>query len=237
MKPAAFAIAGLLAFATTHQATAADIPARPAYKAPVMAPIVYNWTGFYVGAHAGYGWADKDWTFLNGNTTSHTADGFLGGIQVGYNYQVGTWVFGIEGDVSWANLSGRSTCPNAAYTCGTNVDWLGTLTGRIGYAANNWLLYVKGGWAWADEDYDATGPLLYTAGHTRSGWTVGAGVEYGFTPNWSAKLEYNYMDFGSKRANLTTAAGATDPADVDQNVSVIKLGVNYRFGGPVVARY
>ena len=236
-------------------AFAADLPARTYTKAApiIMAPI-YSWTGFYVGGHVGYGWGSEDWTRIdgsggeegNGQVRSFKPDGFLAGGQVGFNYQVNQWVFGIEGAMSWSDVKGGfvGTNNNGPASWNTDINWLGTLAGRVGYAFNTSLLYVKGGGAWADEGYNhpATGgqgqTFNYTGGTTRSGWLVGAGLEYGFTPNWSALIEYNYIDFGTNRTTLNERSGRFVTFDMSQTLQTIKVGVNYRFGGgPVVAKY
>lgn len=227
---------------------AADL-GRPVTKAPVTAPIaLYNWTGFYVGVHAGYGWADKDWTQTSPlvqlpNSASYDADGFLAGGQVGFNWQTGQWVFGAELQWSWSDLNGSGIHTGfPTFTMSTDINWIGTLTGRLGYAWSNWLLYVKGGFAWADEDHTTTdGFNIATVGSTRTGWTVGGGVEVGLDPNWSVKFEYNYIDLGSKTYTFAYVPPSTLPNetwDLDQRIHIVKFGINYRFGGgPVVARY
>ena len=155
-------------------------------------------------------------------TVSHKADGFLGGGQVGFNYQTGMFVFGVEGDVSWADIKGGSNIgPVIGAPLGANfntdVDWTATLTGRLGLAFDRWLVYGKGGVAWAHDKYNTnfyTFPGTVELSETRVGWTVGAGVEYAFAPQWTAKLEYNYMDFGN--AHRFVRAGHLDrhrPAD------------------------
>jgi outer membrane immunogenic protein len=211
---------------------AADLPAKvPVYKAPASVE-VYGWQGFYMGGHLGYGWSDKDWVFLNnGATTSHTANGFIGGIQLGYNWNIApNWVLGIEGEITWSDMNGSNACPNPAYSCKTEINWLATVAGRLGYSFDRALIYVKGGGAWADEDYSATGPTSYTASNTRAGWLIGVGAEYAFTPAWSAKIEYNYIDFGKKTADLVDGTGTRESTDVDQTISLVKAGFNYRFG-------
>ncbi|MBB5051088.1 outer membrane immunogenic protein [Afipia massiliensis] len=237
---------------STGVASAADIAAKPYVKAPPIVQ-VYNWTGFYVGAHVGGGWGNKDWEFYRTSVgplvpptfTSHNVNGALAGGQFGYNYQVGAWVFGIEGEGSWADLKGDSACPNPAANCSTKVEWMASIAGRLGYAWDNVLLYVKGGGAWAGERHDISFAALpagneTTGDVTRSGYTIGAGLEYGFTPNWTAKLEYMYSDFGNRSVDFTRiATGAfVESARVDQQIHTLKLGVNYRFGwgGPVVAK-
>lgn len=243
MKRFLLATVGLAALIAAQPAAAADIPRRMPVKGPVMAaPIIYNWTGFYIGAHLGYGWGDKDWrdpTFFGFNS-GHDVDGFLGGLQAGFNWQAGQWVFGIEGDMSWTDMHGSSLCgPALAFACTSDVNWLGTLTGRVGYTWDRTLLYVKGGVAWADDGYTLGGWGASSGDGTRTGWTLGVGLEYAFWNNWSAKVEYNYMDFGSDRASFFNGVVNVANPDIDQQVHAIKLGVNYRFGwgGPVAARY
>jgi outer membrane immunogenic protein len=257
----AVGIGALALAALSLPAAAADLGARPIGKAPVMAPVaLYNWSGFYIGGHIGGVWGDKDWIDVTGGVVTpdggHEVSGFLAGGQIGFNWQAGAWVFGIEGQASWTNADGSHTdgglvlnCfPGAVVgtTCGTEINWLGTVAGRVGYAFNNVLLYAKGGFAFADEEYflidTATGGALLnaTADDTRTGWMVGAGFEYGFTPNWSLKLEYNYMDFGADTFTLVDPIlGPFVDKDIDQHLHVVKAGINYRFnwGAPVVARY
>jgi outer membrane immunogenic protein len=232
---------GLVAFGATA-ASAADLRARPAYKAePVSYVPYYNWTGFYIGAHIGGAWADKSWSAPGvGALGGHTGDGFIGGGQIGYNWQTGPWVFGIEADFTWADLKGSNVdLAFPTFTNTTTVDFFGSIAGRVGYAWNNWMLYLKLGGAWANDDYrTSNGIVTQTGSDTRWGWMIGTGVEYGLTPNWSVKLEYNYMDFGTDRVILQPGAFNTD---IDQYIHVLKVGVNYRFGGfgkaPVPARY
>jgi outer membrane immunogenic protein len=232
-----FALLALAGTAMSGAASAADIQ-RPVYKAPpagvVAAP--YDWTGFYVGGHVGYGWANKSWQDGFGLFgISHEATGFLGGGQAGFNYQVGQFVFGVEGDMSWSGMSGSTNA--FASTFNTDVDWTATLTGRAGLAFDRWLVYGKGGVAWARDRFSTN---FYTfpgteVTDTRIGWTAGAGVEYAFAPQWSAKLEYNYMDFGTRSVSFAPGFAT----DIDQQIHAVKLGVNYKFGSPgaIIARY
>jgi outer membrane immunogenic protein len=217
-------------------ASAADLGQRPVYKAqPQMVVAAYNWSGFYIGGHLGYGWSKTDvHDHLTGLSGSADPSGFLGGGQIGFNWQTGAFVFGIEGDGSWTNADGSRTFSNGAVVT-MEHNWYATLTGRVGYAVDNWLWYVKGGGAWSDADYSVVGPIVGTgsSGKTRSGWTVGTGLEWALAPNWSAKIEYNYLDFG--REDIGAAR-----FDVDTQVHLVKLGLNYRFDwgkAPVVARY
>ena len=218
-------------------ALAADI-SRPVYKAPPAGalPVAYDWTGFYVGGHVGYGWADKSWSDpFSFGTVSHNADGFLGGGQAGFNYQVGQFVFGVEGDMSGSGIKGGANVLGANFN--TNVDWTATLTGRAGIAFDRWLVYGKGGVAWAHDRYSTnfyTFPATAELSDTRIGWTAGAGIEYAFAPQWSAKLEYNFMDFGTKSVSFAPGTAT----DIEQQIHALKLGVNYKFGGgPIMARY
>jgi outer membrane immunogenic protein len=217
-------------------AAAADMPVK-ARPAPVAA--AYNWTGIYLGAHVGYGWGRKEWTDPAGppfDAGTHTADGWLGGLQAGANYQIGAWVLGIEGQYSWAKLEGSHAIPfDPVDILETKVHWLATLTGRVGYAFDRTLIYAKGGAAWIKDAYGKVdlGVVEGIASATRTGWIVGGGVEYAFWNAWSVKVEYNYMDFGTGRADLLDpATGVIEPLDVRQTVHTVTLGVNYRFWGP-----
>jgi outer membrane immunogenic protein len=236
MKKFLLGAAALVAFAAP--ATAADIAARPYSKAPAYtAPqVVYNWTGFYVGGHLGGAFAGDN--SLLGNDAR-----FLGGVQGGFDYQfAGNWVVGAEAQYSWlANNNNGVLFPGGTLVT-TNNNQLGSVTGRLGYAWGPALLYAKGGYAWRDNAnltvVNAGAPVAFTtAGNHKDGYTVGAGLEYMFTPNWSAKAEYQYYNFGNTTFN-------TGPADVvgarfRNDEHTVKAGLNYRFGwgGPVVAKY
>lgn len=241
-------IAGLVTVlslaAGAQSALAADLPvkARPA------AVVAYSWTGIYGGVHVGYGWGDKDYfdPIAGASAGSHQADGWLGGVQLGANYQVGAWVFGIEGQFSWTDINGSHANPlDLADILGTRVPWLATAAGRLGYAADRTLFYVKGGGAWARDHYSTidAGALEAFAKHTRGGWMVGAGIEHAFAGPWSAKIEYNYLDLGTRTIDLLDpATGAVASTfDIRQQIHTVTVGLNYRFwgggGGPVTARY
>jgi outer membrane immunogenic protein len=240
-----------LAAVATAPAFAADLPVRMQTKAPAMIESVYNWSGFYIGAHVGYGWASKDWNqsfsslglALDNTTTPSKPQGFLGGGQIGMNWQTGQWVFGLEGDASWtdANDCGSPFRLATTFNGCSQINWYATATARLGVAMDRALLYVKGGAAFAGEEHNITNRNIVatnTPDDTRFGWTVGAGLEYGLTPNWSAKIEYNYMDFGKENYSFNYTPGTlVERWDVKQQVHVAKFGINYRFGGPVVARY
>jgi outer membrane immunogenic protein len=230
-------LAGLAGALLSSTAMAADI-ARPIYKAPPAGalPVTYDWTGFYVGGHVGYGWAKKDWQDSFGLFNLSTdPNGFLGGGQVGFNYQIGQFVLGAEGDFSWTGINGGRTVlgivPPPGGTFNANVNWTSTLTGRAGLAFDRWLVYGKGGVAWANDKFSTnvyTFPGTVDFTDTRVGWTAGAGVEYAFAPSWSAKLEYNFMDFGDKAVSFAPGRST----DIDQQIHAVKLGVNYKFGFP-----
>jgi len=208
-------------------ANAADLPVKaPIYTAPLM----YKWTGFYIGINGGGGWGHTDWTYVGGGNADHSTDGGLIGGTIGYNYQIRNWVLGLEGDWDWANIKGSTACPNPAFSCESKINSIGTLRGRVGMAfgsTGNFLLYGTGGWAWGRTEIQTVSAALGTNGtsHTANGWTAGAGVEWGFLPNWSAKLEYLHVGFGSH--TYTVDSGLQ--VDAKQRVDIIRGGVNYRF--------
>ena len=231
LKFAALLLASI-SLGAVQSAVAADLPARgPVYKAPA-APLAFSWTGCYLGGNVGGLWLNNDWTdSADVGVGSHTASGVTAGGQVGCNYQTGPWVFGVEGMFNWADANGDAS--SAVGVFHTDTNWLANVTGRVGYAFDRNLLYVKGGGAWIDQSNSATvgGVPFDTGDHTRSGWTVGGGWEYAFAPNWSAKIEYNYMDFGTQSPTFSSATGATTSFNIDQTAHLALFGVNYRFGG------
>lgn len=232
-----FALSSALAAVFTSSSFAADLPRRPApvYKAPA-AVAFYNWTGFYVGAHAGYGWSDFSSTDLVfGDPGGAKARGWLGGVQLGYNYQIGSIVLGVEGEYSWADVKFTQSDPlgiGAAGSATLKNDFFATAAGRLGYAFDRFLVYGKVGGAWTRDKFDLTDGIGGTATgrFNRSGWVGGGGLEYAFLGNWSAKLEYNYMWFGTITEQLTTGGGlVATPANVKLETQIIKAGVNYKF--------
>ena len=220
--------AGLLAIAMASPSLAADIP-RPVYKAPaypgyVAAP--FNWTGFYVGINGGYGWGKSDWSSTATSGSSKPKGGLVGG-TIGYNLQTGVWVWGLEGDfdASWmkgSDSSGSGVCTGVG--CETKNSWFATARGRIGYAAGHFMPYVTGGAAFADVKMTPAGGSSTT--ETRVGWTLGGGLEYGFTGGWSTKLEYLYTDLGNSSCG---AANCGVDTEVSFKSSIVRAGVNYRF--------
>ena len=189
--------------------------------------------------HAGGGWGGKSFTDTgslgyplvgSGTTLSFGIDGYLVGGQIGCNQEIApSWIVGIEGTFSAGDIfgSGQSparTSPNGAFTAKTN--WIASITGRVGHSWKNWLAYAKGGAAWADDRYTATyyGPL--DGSEMRSGWTLGAGLEWAFAENWSARLEYDYFDFGTSTAKLIQGANYGQ-VKVTQTIHAVLVGFNY----------
>ena len=249
MKKFLLATAALIALAAP--AAAADLAARPYYtKAPPMVAPIYDWTGFYVGANGGWGSSHNCWDqvpagIFIGSDGCHDATGGVAGGQIGYRWQSGTWVFGLEAQGDWADLSGSngSQVFPGIFTNQTKVDAFGLFTGQIGYAVNNTLLYLKGGAAVTDNRYrtfvTGTNTIAGSASDTRWGGAVGAGVEFGFAPNWSAAVEYDHLFMQDQTYNLITPATGTLFSTIRdrQDVDLVTVRVNYKWGGPTVARY
>jgi outer membrane immunogenic protein len=200
-------------------ALAADLPA---YKAPAYtAPVSYaNWSGFYVGLNAGYGFGKSDWDVP---AVSTDPKGALFGGTFGYNFQTGTWVWGAEGDIDFSTMKGSVAC--GAGTCETKNSWLGTARARLGYGGwTNWLPYVTGGLGVGN--VKASNSLASDASKTMLGWTAGAGLEYAMFSSWSVKLEYLYVDLGKFDCGISCGA-VTD--DVSFKANIVRAGLNYRF--------
>jgi outer membrane immunogenic protein len=262
MKSRVFAVAVALLGMVSGGASAADMP--PAYKAAPAAQFApYDWTGFYVGLHAGGAWNDNTTTvnFLPDPVTflalpfafTPNGEGWLGGAQIGANWQSGVWVLGVEADISYVDLDSAGTVapiltpggvplPGTVHTSNSEMSWFGTVRLRGGIAWDRFLLYVTGGLAVANIDHATAtaGPgIIYaaTASDTATGWTLGGGFEWAFAPNWSVKLEYLYYDLGN-----TTLVANPVPANPPFQVAttfedqghIARIGVNYRFG-PIAA--
>jgi outer membrane autotransporter protein len=208
---------------------------------PVQA--AYNWNGFYIGAYLGADWGDTKWNFAEGSSIEPHLAGLLGSGEIGYNYQAGKWVFGVEGDFGRANSRGAQPCPSGFfYNCEINIDWLSTATARIGYSYWDRLLpYVKAGAMIAQDRAQSvcdTGSRLTIAAvslhgcpsagdsKTSVGWTGGLGTEFGLTPNVSVKSEFTYFNLGSDRYNIPGGS-----VDIERNGFISTVGLHYRFGG------
>jgi outer membrane immunogenic protein len=241
MKKLLLGTVALVALGATVPALAADLAARPYYnKAPAYVAPIYNWTGFYIGGHVG-GAFSSDNNF-NGLGTGNNSNGrFLGGLQGGADYQFApNWVLGVEGQYSWLSGNVGAVFPGG-FAYNNNQRGLGSATGRFGYTWGPGLLYVKGGYAFSDNNESVTlggVPVAFAiSGDHRNGYTVGAGLEYMFAPSWSAKIEYQYYNFGN--ANFITPVGLVPFGSFTTDDHTVKAGLNYRFnwGGPVVAKY
>jgi outer membrane immunogenic protein len=245
-------LGGALSLGIATSASAADLAARPYTKAPPIVAPIYNWSGVYIGINGGGGWSHKCWDFA-GNDRSrlavnvaegcHDATGGTVGGQVGYRWQAASWVFGLEAQGNWADFKGSNVSLNfAAITNRSKIDSFGFFTGQVGYAWNNALLYVKGGAAVLHDKYDffptATGIVNGTASETRWGGVVGVGLEYGFAPNWSVAVEYDHAFMGDRDITFAQIVPVGTPVDrIRQDLDVVTARINYRFGGPVVAKY
>jgi outer membrane immunogenic protein len=256
MKKLLLVTAGVIALGAAAPAAAADLPARTYSKAPAMvAAPYYDWSGFYLGINGGGGTSHKCWdlttpvtvvgagTIPPGPEGCHNATGGTVGGQVGYRWQSAAWVFGLEAQGNWASFRGD----NISLAIPTDRDQsrinaFGLFTGQVGYAWNNALLYVKGGAAVTSDKYRIfdipSGLLTDTSSETRWGGVVGVGLEYGFTPNWSFAVEYDHLFMGSHDVSFTAVGGGFSGTDhIRQDVDLFTARINYKFGGPVVARY
>ena len=259
MKKFLLATVGLIALGISAPASAADMAVKAA-PPPYVAPI-YNWTGFYIGGNGGWGQSNSCLNFDGfgifgfADGCASRSGGLVGG-QIGYRWQASQWVFGVEAQGDWADLSHTRFSPFfdqfspfavGAISTRTKTDGIGLFTGQIGYAWNQALFYVKGGAAVTSNRFSVlgtfTGIELASASATRWGGTVGVGFEYGFTPNWSFGVEYNHLFMGDANnsftnVNLGTAAVLNNR--ITQDVDMVTARINYRFGGygaPIAARY
>jgi outer membrane immunogenic protein len=257
MKKFLLGTVGLIALGIAP-ASAADVASRPyAAPAPYIQP-VYDWSGFYIGGNAGGGWSHNCWDVTNFVTPRnslregcHDATGAVAGGQIGYRWQNAGWVFGLEAQGDWADLTSSNVSffiPN--WTNNTKVEALGLFTGQVGYAWNNFLWYVKGGAAVTDSQFQGTvttsGRLFDTVDNTRWGGVIGTGVEVGFAPNWSVALEYDHLFMGNQSVTTTSQgvlggipAGSVFRTDsIHQDIDMVTARINYHFNwGGGVARY
>jgi outer membrane immunogenic protein len=238
------AISALLA----APALAADLPARmPVKAAPAPVVAVFSWTGCYIGAQAG--WVrTRDRQDMTNNvgsfrliTEPHDSSWVAGG-HVGCNLQTGQWVFGIEGDIEAKGID-HSYVPGPPFSATTVFTYeskvQGSVRGRLGYAVDRVLFYATGGAAVARFKHTYFTPAAFFDSNTdtRWGWTVGGGLEYAFTGNWSGRVEYRYSNYGTERVNLPNFLAPPGWSDVRIDEHAVRAGISYRFGGPVVARY
>jgi outer membrane immunogenic protein len=251
MRKTLLAAAGLASLAIAP-ALAADLPARTYTKAPVVVAPIYDWSGFYIGLNGGGASSRECYTITSvagaavvpNSEGCHNATGGLVGGQLGYRWQASNWVFGLEAQGDWASLKGSNSSLTAIipYTNQTRIDALGLFTGQVGYAWNNVLWYVKGGAAVSDNKYSsfftASGVVFNQTTETRWGGVVGTGLEIGFAPNWSVAFEYDHLFMGNPNVTFPVSAIAVTRSDnFRQDVDMGTVRINYRFGGPVVARY
>jgi len=269
------AVAAVTTVAAITAASAADLAARPYTKAPAMVEPIYDWTGFYIGGNVGYSWGrSRDTsTLTNGAGTvlfssidRANMDGVIGGGQIGYNWQVQNWVWGLEADIQGSGQKGSRAflCPTGVcsppfgviavfpgaavpVSLDQKLEWFGTVRGRVGFLATpRVLFYATGGLAYGEVRTAETigaAAFGFSRSDTRVGYTVGAGVEGAIGGNWTAKLEYLWVDLGTTSNSFVTTLPALGGGVISSNYSsritdnVVRVGVNYRWGGPVIARY
>jgi outer membrane immunogenic protein len=278
MKRMLMGIAAAASLVATS-ALAADLPARTYTKAPVYVEPVYNWTGFYIGGNIGYSWGrssdtsaltNTPGTILFASTDKTNLNGVVGGGQIGYNWQMQSWLWGFEADIQGTGEKGTRNflCTTGVCTPATSVpgilpiiipgpavpvaltqkiDWFGTVRGRAGVLVTpRVLLYATGGLAYGEVNTSETVGVVPTAFSTNStnvGWTVGAGIEGAIGGNWTARLEYLYVDLGKVTGSFLTTIPATPAGVIASNYSshftdnVLRVGINYRFDSSIVARY
>jgi outer membrane immunogenic protein len=224
---------------------AADLsPAAPVYKAPPVAPVpYYNWNGFYIGANIGGGFGDVNFsnvvttTGVSTGSNSASVAGVVGGGQIGYNYVLSpSFLAGVEADVDGANINGSATDTAGTVEHKFDTEVFGTVRGRLGLIWTNWLFYGTGGFAWGNEQVTrnqlggfaglATAGTSETVNNTGTGWTAGGGIEWGITPNWTARVEYLYVDLGTSSYSFPISNRTTS---FDDAFNVVRFGVNYKF--------
>jgi outer membrane immunogenic protein len=243
------ALAVALLGSVAAPAMAADLPSRkeaPVYIAP--AP-VYSWTGFYVGAEFGGQWGQNAGSVVTNNfnatlasTGTYNTSGVIGGGLVGYNYQINQFVLGVEGDLTGSSNQGRFTSPNGFISQNTQYGFGAGLRGRLGFAMDRTLIYATGGWAYETIDQSYGNPLVNNIlqqkiSTDRSGYTVGGGVEYAFSPNWSGRLEYRYTDYGKYVSNFSNFVNVSVQQHPTDNTVQAALIYHFAAPAPVLAKY
>ena len=241
MKKFLLSTVGLLALVMVTPASAADMAVRTPPPAPV--PVMYDWNGFYIGGNGGWAESHNCWDFITavgaaiGDGCRDRSGGVIGG-QIGYRWQASQWVFGLEAQGDWADLSNtRVSIIQPALSTRVKTDGIGLFTGQIGYAWNAALLYVKGGGAVTSNSFDILTTLngvdVASASATRWGGALGVGFEYGFAPNWSVGAEYDHLFMGNANNSFSVVnpivAGAVNR--ISQDVDMVTIRFNYRFGG------
>lgn len=232
-------------------AAAADLWGQERYGSIKDAPIepVFTWAGFYAGIAAGLATGDLDEHVVDDDpvvegilSSSFDVNGPIYGGHLGYNYQSGSWVVGIEGTFSGTDIDGDASCVFGLLVCRSDIDWIGTVEGRLGYGFGRSLVYVRGGVAWADVSTNADlvvpGIFSVSSSETHTGWTAGIGFEHAMSPNVIARIEYSHIDLGNERHDLkgTVDFGQPTPVgpiplDVDMEIDTIKVGVSFKFNG------
>ena len=216
-------------------AFAADLNGAPAYGSmkdePYYAP-AFNWTGFYIGAQTGYVWGNADHRYSNGAPRGNSdPEGWIGGVHAGYNIQSGDVLYGIEADVEGGDVDGNFSNLNVPTSSGSaDLNWQGSIRARLGYVSGKALLYVTGGWAFGDFDFNGGPAGNFAGGYSQAlnGWTIGAGGEFAISNNVTMRLEYRYTDFGTASGNLSpTLPGVRMPVDLDTHA--IRAGISYKF--------
>jgi outer membrane immunogenic protein len=241
MKKILLALAALATVGVASPALGADLGGRYYKQPPAYAAPIYNWTGFYIGGHVGGAFNGSN--DFSGLVLSDYSARVLGGLQVGADWQFSpSWVLGLEGQYSWLGNGGLNAAFPGGFVYTSNQRGIGSITGRFGYTWGPGLVYVKGGYAYSDNRDTLTFagvPVAFILdGNHRNGYTVGAGLEYMFAPNWSAKGEYMYYDFGS--THFVSPGPLVPFGNFRFDEHTFKVGVNYRFSfgsSPVVARY
>jgi len=210
-------------------ALAADAVVEETAVAPV-----FIWTGGYVGLHAGWAWGQENdnlsEVLAEAEADEFDVEGFIGGIHAGYNWQSGSFVYGVEGDIDYADINGDAQFGRRlAGNLSLDSDWQGSLRLRAGYAIDTWLLYATGGVAFGHAELEVSYSDIPVAGsddNTHVGWTIGGGVEKAFTPNWIGRLEVRYTDFGSEDYELSNAG---DSVEANWNQTAVTVGLSYKF--------
>jgi outer membrane immunogenic protein len=243
MKRNLFTAVSLGVLGLMSPALGADLPYA---KAPVVAAPVYDWTGFYVGGFGGGGFGNHNLVNASGLagfanfTVNYDSTGGVGGGEVGYNAQSGNYMVGIEADGFWSGIKGSDNFALGSNDA-SNLRWGGTLRARGGITVDRLLLFFTGGWAFGDIAHTNTDPIFGIDQFTvhRNGLTAGGGIAYAITNNMIGKIEYRYYDFGAyTRPGLPTlTANGQLPYTVNNTYSVVTLGLDFKFGGPVIAKY